>query len=478
MSFNVAIIGRPNVGKSTLYNRLTGTHHALVDDQPGVTRDWKKGEGSIGPMTFKLLDTAGLEDAGKNSLERRMFQQTEAALEQADVVLFMFDARSGITTEDERFARWLRQSGKKVIPVANKAEGGHAQIAVNEAYALGLGEAVGISAAHGEGMQDLYAALEPFWMEAESRERAAALSADTGIHSPDIPDDEFSGFDPDAEVEIDESKPVQIAIIGRPNAGKSTLFNRLLGADRTLTGPEAGITRDAIAEDITHKGRFIKLVDTAGMRRKANIHEALEKLAVSDALRVIQYAHVVVMLVDAEIALEKQDLNLLALVEREGRAVMIGVNKWDKIPQEQRAEYMDVTHRRLNAVVPQLKGLPVVPLSAETGERVDKLLDAALDLYRLWHQRLPTGQLNRWLDACLQQHSPPIVKGRRVKIRYATQIKTRPPTVALFVNNTVNFPESYKRYLVNALRQAFNLPGVPIRMLLRKGSNPYAEKKK
>lgn len=465
MSFSVAIIGRPNVGKSTLYNRLTGTRHALVDDQPGVTRDWKQGKGHIGPMEFDIVDTAGLEDAGKNSLERRMFAQTEAALARADVVLFMVDAKAGITPQDEEFAHWARKSSKPVVLVVNKAESGKASAAIMDAYSLGLGEAVAISAAHGEGMLDLYAALEPFWQQSggDAEEEIEAIREEA--------------FDPDAEVQIDESKPVQIAIIGRPNAGKSTLMNRLLGEERVLTGPEAGITRDAIAVDYSHKGRPVKLVDTAGMRRKANIHEQLEKLAVHDALRVIKYAQVVVMLVDAEIALEKQDLSLMALAEREGRAVIIGINKWDKISHEQRAEYMKVTQARLAAVMAQLKGVPIVPLSAETGENVEKLLDAALEVYALWHSRLPTGALNRWLEMALQQHAPPIVKGKRIKIRYATQIKTRPPTVALFTNNAAQFPDSYQRYLVNSLRETFDMPGVPIRVILRKGKNPYAEKR-
>lgn len=466
MSFTLAIVGRPNVGKSTLYNRLTGTNHALVDDQPGVTRDWKIGEGSIGPMKFRVIDTAGLEDAGKESLERRMFQQTERALERADVALFVVDGRAGITAQDEVFAQLLRRSGKPLVLVINKAEGNKAVGTLADAYALGLGEAVGISAAHNEGMADLFHALEPWWKE----EPEAPRSRRKEQAEPQEEGDEFWVGE-----EVEDDAPISIAIIGRPNAGKSTLLNRLLGHDRVLTGPEAGITRDAISEDWEYKGRAIKLVDTAGIRRKANVQEALEKLAVHDALRVIRYANVVIVLLDSEIALEKQDLALIDLVEREGRAVVLGVNKWDLI--DEKDEYLEVTRNRIAAVIPQVKGVPVVPLSAQRGKNVDKLMDAALEIYEQWNRRLKTGELNRWLDGALQRHSPPIIKGKRLKIRYVTQVKSRPPTFSLFVNNSAEFPDSYERYLVNSLRETFDMWGMPIRMNLRKGKNPYADKK-
>lgn len=457
MSFTLAIIGRPNVGKSTLYNRLTGTQHALVDDQPGVTRDWKMGEAHIGPMQFRVIDTAGLEDAGKESLERRMFQQTERALARADVALFMVDARTGITPQDEAFATWLRKSGKPVILAVNKAEGGKSTVAVIDSYSLGLGQAIPISAAHNEGMADLFAALEPWWKEETAAEENVSDTSDAI-----------------EEEELDDNAPIQIAIIGRPNAGKSTLLNYLLNEERVLTGPEAGITRDAVAEQFTYKGREIKLVDTAGIRRKANVQDALEKLAVSDALRVIRYAHVVIVLIDAQIALEKQDLALISLVEREGRAVVIGINKWDTIADK--TEYMKITHARVASVIPQVKGVPVVPVSAQTGDKVEKLMDAAVAMYSLWNRRLSTGELNRWLEAAISHHSPPIVKNKRIKIRYITQVKTRPPTFSLFVNNSADFPEHYLRYLINGLRERFDLPGTPIRVNLRKGKNPYADK--
>lgn len=464
MSFTLAIVGRPNVGKSTLFNRLTGTQHALVDDQPGVTRDWKIGDARIGPMEFRVIDTAGLEDAGKESLERRMLQQTERALERADVALFVVDARAGITPQDEVFANMLRRSGKPLVLAVNKAEGGHAAGAVADAYGLGLGEAIAISAAHNEGLIDLFAALEPWWKEEEEAPRSRRKDKS----EPQEEGDEFWEGE-----EIEEGAPISIAIIGRPNAGKSTLLNALLKEERVLTGPEAGITRDAISEDWEYKGRAIKLVDTAGIRRKANVHEALEKLAVNDALRVVRYANVVIVLVDSENALEKQDLALISLVEREGRAVVLGINKWDLI--DEKNEYLKITENRIAAVVPQVKGLPVVPLSAQRGKNVEKLMDASLNIYDQWNRRLRTGELNRWLEGILQRHSPPIVKGKRIKIRYITQIKSRPPTFALFVNNIDDFPASYERYMVNSLRDTFDLWGVPIRIVLRKGKNPYAK---
>lgn len=468
MSFTVAIVGRPNVGKSTLFNRLTGTKHALVDDQPGVTRDWKIGDAHIGPMEFRLIDTAGLDDNGKDSLERRMFQQTERALSRADVAVFVVDARAGITPQDEAFSQWLRRTGKPMILVANKAEGGKAAAALADAYSLGFGEAVAISAAHGEGLIDLYAALEPFWKDRDEVEQAV-------IRNPRS-SDEFNEED-DALWEgemVGDEVPINIAIIGRPNAGKSTLLNKLLGEERVLTGPEAGITRDAIAEDFDYKGRRIKIVDTAGIRKRSNVQQGLEKLAVNDSLRVIRYANVVIVLIDAEIALEKQDLALISLVEREGRAVVIGINKWDLI--DDKNEYLKITEARIAAVIPQVKGVRVIPLSARDGKHVEKLMDAALDAYAVWNKRMGTGAINRFLEMATQRHSPPIIKNKRIKIRYMTQIKSRPPTFAMFTNNIEEFPESYERYLVNGLRETFDMPGVPIRLQLRKGKNPYADK--
>lgn len=464
MTLTVAIVGRPNVGKSTLFNRLTGTKHALVDDRPGVTRDWRMGDGRIGPMHFRVLDTAGLEEAGKETLEGRMFQQTERALEIADIALLLVDARSGITPQDHSFAKLLRRRGKPVILAVNKAEGQQAVPAVMDAYALGLGEAVPISAEHGEGMADLYGALEPHIpVEDEDKARKKPPATTQELEDESMAEDAASRV------------PMQIAIIGRPNAGKSTLLNKLLGEERVLTGPEAGITRDAIAVDYHYAGRDLKLIDTAGIRRKANVQEKLEKLAVGDALRTIRFAHVVVVLLDAMVALEKQDLQLVSLVEREGRALVIGINKWDLIAPEDRQEYLKVTESRLAAVLPQVKGVPIVPLCAEKGQHVDALIKAAFKAYDLWNTRISTGALNRWLEEALMRHTPPLIKGKRLKVRYITQIKTRPPTFALFVNMTTEFPDHYLRYLINGLRDYFGVDGVPVRFSLRKGKNPYAE---
>lgn len=442
----LAILGRPNVGKSTLYNRLTGTRFALVDNTPGVTRDRREGQGSIGPLEFIIMDTAGLEQAPKESLTARMSAQSEAALGGADVVLLVVDGRAGITPEDRHFAKLIRKSGKPIILVVNKSEGGGSRDAFADAYKLGLGEPVAISAEHGEGLADLYNAIVPHVKEEEAK----------------------------PEVEGAEAAPVlQIAIIGRPNAGKSTLFNRLLGFERVLTGPEAGITRDAIAVDLEYGGRSLKLVDTAGMRRRSNVTAKLEKMAVQDSLRSIQYANVVILMLDAEVALEKQDLTIAGLVEKEGRAIVVAINKWDLVVDKQ--AYLAHLHKRLEDVMPQVQGVSVQPISAERGYHIDKLMDAVFAAYDIWNHHIPTHKLNMWLEEALVRHSPPIVNGRRIKLRYMTQIKTRPPTFALFASKAEKLPDSYIRYLVNSMRTIFKMPGVPIRILLRKNKNPYVE---
>jgi GTP-binding protein len=447
--FTVAILGRPNVGKSTLFNRLTGTRFALVDDQPGVTRDRREGKGSIGPLEFNILDTAGLEQAPKNSLAARMSAQSEHALQDADVVMLVIDGRAGITPDDRHFAQFVRKSGKPVVLVVNKSEGGKARDAYSEAYSLGLGEPVAISAEHGEGLAELYDALAPF----DRQEEETELS----------------------EEENEElKKTLQIAIVGRPNAGKSTLFNKLLGYERTLTGPEAGITRDSIAVDLVYEGKPVKLVDTAGMRRQSNVHGKVEKMAVQDSRRSIQYAHVVILMLDAEFALEKQDLTIADDIEKEGRAIVIALNKWDKVADKQ--QYLKDVYMRMEDVMPQLKGISVIPICAERGTHIDKLMQAAFDVYELWNRRIPTAKLNQWLEEALVRHSPPIANGRRIRIRYATQIKTRPPTFALFASKADKLADSYLRYLVSSMRDVFKLPGVPIRLLLKKPKNPYAEK--
>lgn len=445
MSFTVAIVGRPNVGKSTLYNRLTGKRHALVDDMPGVTRDCREGRGSLAGLDFTVMDTAGLEEAAAGSLQARMTAKTQETIAEADVTLMMVDGRAGITPMDKHFADLVRRTHKPVVLIVNKAESG-ATTALAEAFSLGLGEPVAISAEHGDGMTELYEALAPFAKE-EGEE----------------------------EVQSDESPPpiMQIAIVGRPNVGKSTLMNTILGEDRVLTGPEAGITRDSIMVDLEYEGQKLKLVDTAGMRRKANVIEKVEKLAVADTLHAIQFAHVVILVIDANEPLEKQENTIAALVEQEGRAMVIAVNKWDTV--DDKPAYLKAIDKRLEQVLPQVKGIPVVPISAEKKTNIGKLLKECFKAYRIWNRHMSTGELNRWLEAALEIHTPPLVKSRRIKIRYMTQKSSRPPSFILF-SNTSDIPESYLRYLVNSMRDAFSLPGVPIRIKIRKNKNPYSGK--
>lgn len=446
MTFTVVIAGRPNVGKSTLFNRLAGKQHALVDDMPGVTRDRREGDASLGGMEFTVIDTAGLEDAPEGSLAARMTGQTQRAIEDADVALLVVDGRVGITPIDKHFALLLRRKKTKVILVVNKAEGGKASAAISEAYGLGFGEAVAISAAHGEGLSELYDALAPF-----------ARKSDDG----------------DTESQEDINTPLQLAIVGRPNVGKSTLVNKILGEDRVLTGPEAGITRDAIAVDFEFGGRLIKLVDTAGMRRKSNVTEKVEKLAVADTLRAVQYAHVVILVIDAQAPMEKQENTIAALVEQEGRALVVAINKWDTVADK--LAYLKAINEILEKTLPQLKGIAVVTISAETGFQIPKLLKTCFKMYELWNKEIGTGALNRWLESALEIHAPPLVKSRRIKIRYMTQKSARPPSFILFAN-TSDIPDSYMRYLTNSLREAFKLPSVPIRMKIKKNNNPYAGK--
>jgi GTP-binding protein len=453
MSFTVAIIGRPNVGKSTLYNRLTGKRHALVDDTPGVTRDRREGDASLGGLSFRIIDTAGLEDAKEGTLQARMTAQSQEALRNADVTLMVIDGRAGLTPADEHFARLVRKSGRPSILVVNKAEGNIARSAIAEAHRLGLGEPVAISAEHGEGLADLYDALAPF-----DKDETAAR-------------DDEDGENADETVPV-EDIPLHIAVIGRPNAGKSTLINHILGKERLLTGPEAGITRDSIAVEAEFEGKKLKIVDTAGMRRKANVVTRLEKLAVADSLHSIQYAQVVILVIDAQQPLEKQDNTIAALVEQEGRAMVLAVNKWDAVTDK--PAYLKAIEQRLEMVMPQMKGVPVVPISGLTGWNVPKLLKECYRVYGLWNRQFGTGALNRWLEDAITEHTPPMVKGRRIKIRYMTQKSTRPPTFLLF-SNTGDIPESYLRYLVNSMRETFRLPGVPIRIKIRKNKNPYSE---
>jgi GTPase len=442
----VAIVGRPNVGKSTLFNRLVGKRLALVDDRPGVTRDRREGEARLGPLRFRIIDTAGLEEADAGSLLGRMRAQTEAAIEEADIVLFVIDARAGILPADRPFAEMARRSGKPVIVVANKAEGGAGTAGAYDAFALGLGDPVPLSAEHGEGLSDLFDALQQ--------------------HLPSDDDENES-----EDEERVEGKPLKVAIIGRPNAGKSTLINRLIGAERLLTGPEAGITRDAIAIDWAWRGRPIQLYDTAGLRKRARVQDKLEKLSVADALRAVQFAEVVVVLLDATIPFEKQDLTIVDLIEREGRALVIGLNKWDLVAD--RPGLLKTLREEAARLLPQVRGAPVVPISGLAGEGLDRLLEAVFGAAEVWNRRVATARINEWLGDALASHPPPAVSGRRIKIRYMTQVKARPPHFALFGNQLDALPKSYTRYLVNGLREAFDLPGVPIRLSLRTGKNPY-----
>ncbi|HYH21429.1 MAG TPA: ribosome biogenesis GTPase Der [Azospirillum sp.] len=469
MPFTVAIVGRPNVGKSTLFNRLAGKKLALVDDTPGVTRDWRSAPAHLGGLSFTIVDTAGLEDVTDDSLEARMRRQTEMALERADVALFLVDARAGITPLDRHFAALLRKVKTPIILVANKAEAKASQTSILEAYELGLGDPIAISAEHGEGLGDLFEALMPY-VPPEKDEEAAPEPAPAAA-APAEGEEEPDGLPPETEEE--KRRPIQLAIVGRPNVGKSTLLNSLVGEERVLTGPEAGMTRDAISVDWTWRDRQFRLVDTAGLRRRARVEAKVEKLAVADTLRVIRMAQIVVLVLDPDQVFDKQDLTIARMVEQEGRALVIAINKWDAV--EDRAAVLRQVEDKLQASLAQVKGVRMVTISALKGQKLDALLDAVMGTYDTWNRRISTAQLNRWIKGVVEHHPPPLVEGRQVKIRYATQVKARPPTIALFVNKPLDLPESYQRYLVASLRDTFDLPGVPVRLLLRKGKNPYAE---
>lgn len=452
---SVAIVGRPNVGKSTLFNRLVGQRLALVDDTPGVTRDRREGEAKLADLKFRIFDTAGFEEAGAESLAGRMRAQTESAIADADVILFLIDAKAGLLPDDKVFAQIVRKSGKPAIVLANKSEGRAGAAGALEAYALGLGDPVNISAEHGEGMGELYDALQELL--------------------PQEPEPEYEDEqDADAEQTEKPADTIRVAVVGRPNAGKSTLINKLIGEDRLVTGPEPGITRDSIEVKFEYGGRKFEMLDTAGMRKRAKVQAKLEKLSVGDTLRAIRFAEIVILLMDATMPFEEQDLRIADLVMREGRGLVIGMNKRDLAAPEMT---MGKTLREeADHWLPQAKGMPVVALSGMHGDNLDKLMKAVVDTYAVWNKRVSTAVINRFLERALSMNPPPAVSGARIKLRYMTQAKARPPTFVLFGTRTDALPESYMRYLVNSVRDAFEMPGVPIRFTFREPENPFKKK--
>ncbi|MDE1901447.1 MAG: ribosome biogenesis GTPase Der [Alphaproteobacteria bacterium] len=448
MTFTIAIAGRPNVGKSTLFNRFVGKQMAIVNDQPGVTRDWREGEGHLFDMRFRVLDTAGLENVrAKGSIAARTAAQTKKALEMADVIMLVVDARAGVTSEDTAVARELRKTGKPIILLANKCEGNVLPAAMDETVSLGFGDPIPVSASHGDGLMDVYEALGKYISDEQAE-------ADAG----------------------EEEKRLIFAIVGRPNAGKSTLINRFVGDDRMLTGPEPGLTRDSVPVAWEYRGKPIRLVDTAGMRRRARVTETLERMSVQETLRQIRLANVVILVLDATQPFDKQDLIIAHHVVEEGRALVVALNKWDLI-KDKKAVLKTIRETAEDSLA-QVAGVPLVPVCALKGDGIKDLMRETMKTYDTWNFRVSTGKLNRWLEDMEANHPPPITSGRRIKLRYMTQVKSRPPTFSLWVNKPVNLPESYLRFLTGGLRKTFGLTGVPIRWQLKKSENPYENKKK
>ena len=472
--FTLAIIGRPNVGKSTLFNRLAGKQLAIVNDQPGVTRDWREAEASLFGRDFRILDTAGLEERFDDSIPARMRKQTESALQQADVILFLIDGRQGLTAMDEHFAAWLRKQKKPIILGVNKCEHAAAtHSGLAESYRLGLGDPVPISAAHGQGMEELYHALSPHFPEEEEEDEFEENEEGEFENNLDAieGDEDYEFTDTDADV---PEKTIKIAIVGRPNVGKSTLLNKILNEERVMTGPEAGITRDSIAVDWIYKDRPFRLVDTAGMRRKAKVQDVIEKMSVEDTLRAIRLAQVVVLVLDASAAFEKQDLQIADHIISEGRALVVAVNKWDAVDEHRKT--LDEIQYKMETSLAQVKDIPYVTLSAISGKNVERLLETICATYGTWNKRIKTSGLNRWLKMMESRNAAPLVDGRSNRLKYITQIKTRPPTFALWVSRADDLPDMYKRFIINGLRKDFEIPGVPIRLLVRKSKNPFSDK--
>ncbi|SCY81738.1 ribosome biogenesis GTPase Der [Paracoccus tibetensis] len=472
MTFTLAIVGRPNVGKSTLFNRLVGKKLALVDDQPGVTRDLREGAGRLGDLRFVVIDSAGLEMAEDDSLQGRMRRLTERAVDEADVCMFVIDARVGVTAADEYFAEILRRRAKHVIVAANKSEGKAGEAGALEAYSLGLGEPLRISAEHGEGMDDLYRVLMPLADQIEE-ERPAPIEAVTDV---DLSDEDAESGEGSEDWRPSAARPLQLAVIGRPNAGKSTLINKIIGEDRLLTGPEAGITRDSISVTTEFMGTPMRIFDTAGMRKRAKVTDKVEKLSVADGLRAVRFAEVVVVLLDVAIPFEQQDLRIADYAETEGRAVVVAANKWDL--EEDKPHKLNELRASFEKLLPQLRGAPLVTVSAQTGKGLDRLHAAILKAHEVWNRRVPTARLNQWLGVMTESHPPPAPGGRRIRLRYMTQVKTRPPAFVVKATHTDQIPDSYQRYLINGLRADFDMPGTPIRLFFRDqgAKNPYKAK--